>query len=84
MECNSTYKVIPSNRINLKSITTHIFDLQQNLLFESSDYLHGWNGYVLNNPHSVPCKQGLYHAVINYTDIANGSYEIKKDIYLLR
>ncbi len=38
----------------------------------------------LNSIANINCLQGQYFLVINYSDIANGNYVTKKNIYLIR
>jgi len=82
--CNNMYKILVDKPGNLKSIAIQILDEKQNLVFKTENYNEGWNGNIMGNAGGTPCMQGQYYLVINYTDVANGSYQIKKDIYLLR
>jgi hypothetical protein len=84
LDCNSKFKVIVDKPANLKSIGIQILDSKQTLVFNTTDFTIGWNGNFLNSETHVNCLQGQYFLVINYSDIANGNYVIKKNIYLIR
>ena len=84
--CNSIYNIIIDKPGNLKTITIQILDEKQNLVYQTDSYFigNGWNGNLMGKVNGVPCMQGQYYLIVNYTDVANGNFQIKKNIYLMR
>jgi hypothetical protein len=81
--CNRSYKIVVSDTTKLKRLTLFILDKEKNTVFQAKDLSTGWNGCFNNDP-AEAMPGGEYSLVVNYVDVKDGEYQLRKKIWLLR